>query len=151
VTTSEGSYYELNGQSNGETGDVIQPFFSYDSWAFWDETARCVPGGRRYTNYAGFDPVIGVPKSDAHRRGGREGPLPALRTLTPMDTITFETSEGRPGSIPTCWSTREFRERDLGGEPVQRHAVHGVVLEFADVTPPAFVDPGAGAFTRWMG
>ncbi len=74
--TADGSYYELNGESSSETGDVIQPLFIYDSKLSGTVSKGTLFTAGEYTDESGFNPVIGVPVSENGESD--EGPLPGL-------------------------------------------------------------------------
>src|SRR6185436_9321245 len=81
VTTPDGQYFTLNGQSSGETGEPIQPHFAYDSALSGTVSHGVIFTGGSYTVTPNFDPVIAVPRSTNTDNG--EGPIPARRTWTP--------------------------------------------------------------------
>ncbi|MBN2383333.1 choice-of-anchor D domain-containing protein [bacterium] len=92
ITTPDGDYYELNGQSSGEVGQTIQPHFVYDSNLSGTVAHGVIFRGGTYTLNSSFNPVIAVPRSTNPDLG--EGPLPLVSGFTPCIRVSYGSSGG---------------------------------------------------------
>lgn len=142
VSTIDGSYYELNGQSGAEVGDAIQPQYAYDSQLSGTEAHGVLFSAGAYNKTTSFNPVIAVPQST--NLGTGEGALPIKRQITPriavnrdVDGTSYTNSVLASGYFDSNNST-EFTFNNMQLTVYYSNS--------ADTTAPLFVDPGASGF-----
>lgn len=100
VHTPDGDFFQLNGGTSGEVGQVIQPEFVYNSALSGTTAHGVVFTGGNYAVITPFDPVVGVPSSTNENEG--EGPLPGRRVLIPVMTVFSAPESVAPSFQPVA-------------------------------------------------
>lgn len=162
VTTPDGKYWRLNGQSSDEVGSPLQPRFVYNSQLSGTVPHGAMFTGGHYLEESPFDPVISVPRSTNPDRG--EGNIPPIRMFMPGMNFSygvassrapkgFETSAiGQMGFANLVVQTGYYDET---GTPTESRFDAMQFVAFysnsGDTTPPVVTDPGAVGFHTLTG
>lgn len=145
VTTPDGQYFTLNGQSSGETGEPIQPHFAYDSALSGTVSHGVIFTGGSYSVTPAFNPVIAVPRSTNGDDG--EGPIPARGTITPQMRESADTSAGGVGNETNLVVHTGNWNINTGEESIFNDMQFVVYYSnAADKTMPVITDPGVNGF-----
>jgi subtilisin-like proprotein convertase family protein/N-acetylneuraminic acid mutarotase len=165
VTTPDGSYFQLNGQSSAEAGDAVQPHFVYDSRLSGTAGHGVIFTGGSYSLYpatGSWDPVVAVPRSTNYDLG--EGQEPRIRAMTPAVNVSWGAqatrapkgvgtdSLGQMGYTHLTVRTGYF-DADLG--KAARFDSTAFTIYYSnridDVTGPTIPDPGTGRYDTVTG
>lgn len=148
ITTPDGNYYKLNGQASGETGDVIQPLFTYDSTLSGTIAHGAMLVGGAYTEYALPNPVIAVPRSTLTDGVGSEGSIPGARAIIPSVDSTFNTLSGVTLTAANLVAHTGAYDGFAGTESLFNDMQFTQYYSnSSDITAPVITDPGASFHT----
>jgi len=148
--TAQGSYYQLNGEANGETDEPIQPRFLYDSKLSGTVVHGTLFTGGNFREVTSFTPAIAVPVSN--NSTSTPSPAPKLSSWTPGVTSQTAFSQS-PVCTPTVdtYSNLTVTTGEYRGANVERlfnsMSFVSYYSTYCDVTAPSITDPGAAAHT----
>ena len=147
-----GTYYELNGISNGEVGDAIQPMYWYDSSLSGKVSHGVLFTGGTYTREGGgFNPAVGVPKSNndylgegviAPGMGGMIGTIGVTRKRAPD---TFAVSDVTRLTVCSGYFYAGVENR------FSQMSFEYFYANSSDFLAPAITDPGVQGFHTLAG
>jgi subtilisin-like proprotein convertase family protein len=149
ITTPDGAYYQLNGRSSGEVGDIIQPHFTYNSILSGTNAHGVIFTGGSYSSESPYDPVVAVPRSTNTDQG--EGPLPSGSRFIPGVRASFGTAGGAGmrgiGQVGYTNMLVHTGFYESATQTESRFEDMQFVVYYSnstDITAPLVADPGVG-------
>ncbi len=144
VHTADGDYYRLNGKSNGEAGDSLQPLFIYESKLSGVTSKGVVFSGGTFANYSPFDPAIAAPQSSSPAVPPEPiAPvgtsfIPTVNVIHPRQVTSFATTDLTKLTVYTGYFDSNLSKETLFN--TMNFSIY--YSNSSDVTAPVIVDPG---------
>lgn len=146
INTSDGSYYKLNGKSNGEAGDSLQPLFIYESKLSGVVSKGVIFTGGEFTNYSPFNPAIAAPQSSS--------PIIPPEPIAPITGAFIPTVNVVHPQLPSSIVSTDFTKMtvytgyydDSNSQETLFNTMNFSIYysNSSDSTPPVISDPGQG-------
>lgn len=146
INTPDGKYYKLNGKSNGEAGDSLQPLFIYESRLSGVASKGVLFTGGNFTNYPEFNPAIATPQSSS--------PIIPPEPIAPVGMTFIPTVNVIHPNQPTSLISTDLTKMTVyTGYYDDAKEIETIfnTMNFSiyysnstDKTPPTIIDPGQG-------
>ncbi|NMB99052.1 MAG: hypothetical protein GYA35_02105, partial [Thermoanaerobaculaceae bacterium] len=146
INTPDGKYYKLNGKSNGEAGDSLQPLFIYESRLSGVASKGVLFTGGNFTNYPEFNPAIATPQSSS--------PIIPPEPIAPVGMTFIPTVNvihpNQPTSLISTDLTKMTVYTGYYDDAKETETIFNTMnfsiyySNSTDKTPPTIIDPGQG-------
>jgi hypothetical protein len=146
INTPDGQYFKLNGRSNGEAGDTLQPLFTYESRLSGVVSHGVIFTGGTFVTYNSFDPAVATPQSSS--------PIIPPEPIAPVGAAFIPTVNVTHPKQPTSLTATDFTkmvvytgyfDSSTNVETIFNTMNFSVYYSNStDKTPPTIVDPGVG-------